>query len=331
MGQRLKIGIVGTGFIADVMAGAIARSEQCVLSAVSSRHPDRARDFAKKHQVPASVVGHEALCASEVDAVYVATPTSAKETVALHAAACSKHLLIDKPFASVASFDRIADAASNRCLMDATHFVHHPRTEVLRRTIVDELGGLSTLRAAFYFPFADETNIRYDPAQEPSGGVGDLAWYTARAAVEFMDVGAPLDVCVHIRRMSGAIVHADGLLRFDGDKTSTFSVGYDAGAVAMDLHLIGPKAMVWVDDFVLDWARSFGYQVPGHRVGFRLKKGLQTPPEIPYVDAHSDISQETLMMDGFARACADPRLRDDWKDRSRKTQAIVDAILAAES
>ena len=38
----------------------------------------------------------------------------------------------------------------------------------------------------FYFPFDDYHNIRFDPQQEPTGALGDMAWYSMRAVVEYL-------------------------------------------------------------------------------------------------------------------------------------------------
>jgi predicted dehydrogenase len=325
----LDVGIVGTGFIAGVIARALDRSESCRLAAVSSRRLDRAEAFVASHPGVQACEGHQALL-ERVEAVYVATPTAAKETIALEAVGAGRSVLVDKPFSSTASLERIVATcrAADVAFMDATHFVHHPRTAALRRAIRDDLGGAHTLRAAFYFPFAEPTNIRYDVSQEPSGAVGDLGWYTARAAIEFLDPGPLTDVCVHRRRdlESGAIVHADGLLRFASDQASTFSVGYDGGALAMDLQIIGPQGMLVLDDFVLDWANSFAYDDPEHRAGYRRRQGVTPAPAATVVEAASEVPAQVRMLEAFADQHA-KGFGAAWAEVSRRTQVLVDRIL----
>src|SRR5215213_7048551 len=127
--SQLGFGIVGPGMIAGVVADAIARAAGARLAAVSSRRVENAERFAAGRPGVAAVEGVDGLLArDDVDAVYVATPTVAKEAIALAAIAAGKHVLVDKPFAGVASVVRMAEAAAARgvLFMDATHFVHHP-------------------------------------------------------------------------------------------------------------------------------------------------------------------------------------------------------------
>src|SRR5262245_13436766 len=133
--SQLGFGIVGTGMIAGVIADAIAQSKSARLAAVSSRKIENAQSFVGNRKGAAAVPGVDALLArSDVGAVYVATPTVAKEAITLAAVAAGKHVLVDKPFASHASVRRMSEAAAakNVAFMDATHFVHHPRTAAVR-------------------------------------------------------------------------------------------------------------------------------------------------------------------------------------------------------
>jgi hypothetical protein len=102
-------GIVGTGMIAGVIAEAIGKAKKARLTAVSSRQLANAENFAAKYS-GTPVEGVEALLArSDVDAVYVATPTVAKEKIALAAIAAGKHVLVDKPFDGRASAARMIE------------------------------------------------------------------------------------------------------------------------------------------------------------------------------------------------------------------------------
>lgn len=51
MNQKLRIGIVGTGMISNVMASTINASTKADLVAVSSRNIDTGNIFAKQHQI----------------------------------------------------------------------------------------------------------------------------------------------------------------------------------------------------------------------------------------------------------------------------------------
>src|ERR1700684_3643788 len=96
--SEFGFGIVGPGMIAGVVAGALARAQNARLRAVSSRQIDKARKFVAERAGVEAVEGHEELLRrADVQGVYIATPTVAKEAIALAAIAAGKHVLVDKP------------------------------------------------------------------------------------------------------------------------------------------------------------------------------------------------------------------------------------------
>ena len=223
----------------------------------------------------AAVQGIDSLLArADVDAVYIATPTIAKEEIALAAIAAGKHVLVDKPLLNHASVLRMIKAAAAKgvVFMDATHFVHHPRTAAIRAATAEQIGSPRSLHTAFYFPFSDRNNIRFDPKQEPMTALGDMAWYSMRAVVEYLRPRRA-DRARLRRRPSAipttsAIVRASGMISFASGEVSTFDVGYTAGTMIMELQLLGTKGVIGMDDFVLDWHNSFAFQNPDIKTGY---------------------------------------------------------------
>ena len=142
----LRWGVVGTGSIADSMAGSIQRAEGAELAAVSSRRMETARAYADRHQVALAFDSWAEMADSDaVDAIYVATPTSVREEICIAAARGGKHVLGEKPLASLASVDRILAACREHdvAFMDGTHFSHHPRTAELQARRREWVGAVS--------------------------------------------------------------------------------------------------------------------------------------------------------------------------------------------
>ena len=216
-------------------------------------------DFVAGRPGVAAVQGHgKLLIRAAVGAAYVATPTAAKEDIALAAIGAGKHVLIDKSFLNHASLLRMTKPAASKgvVIMDATHFVHHPRTAAITKTSSDLIGVPRSLHTAFYFPFPERTNIRFDVRMEPMGALGDMAWYSMRAVVEYLrPKGNVTTVTTVLQRdpERTALVRASGLIAFESGETSTFHVGYTAGTAIMDLQLLGTGGVIAMDDFVLDW------------------------------------------------------------------------------
>ena len=78
----MKLGILGAGFIAHVMADTVRRMQaaghgEVELYAVAAREEDRARDFARQYGMPRAFGSYEAMLQDPaVDFVYIATPHS---------------------------------------------------------------------------------------------------------------------------------------------------------------------------------------------------------------------------------------------------------------
>lgn len=335
---QLGFGIVGTGLIAGVVADAIGKASNARLVAASGREIGTAQKFVAERAGVAAVQGFEALVGrADVDAVYVAIPTALKEEVTLAAIAAGKHVLVDKPFADRASLLRMTDAATKKgvAFMDATHFVHHPRTATVRAATAEKIGAPRSLQTVFYFPMTDPNNIRFNAKLEPMGAIGDMAWYSMRAVVEYLrPQGRITKVATAVERggaENSAVVRASGMIAFDGGEVSTFDVGYTAGTVLMDLELVGTKGAIEMDDFVLDWNSSFAFKNPDVPTGYSHRSGMATRKDVTFIPTPSSIAGEVAMVQDFAELAANGNAerRTKYISASLKTQEYVDAIWAA--
>jgi predicted dehydrogenase len=335
--SQIGFGIVGTGMIAGVVADAITKSANARLAAVSSRQIENALRFTAQRQGIAAVQGIDNLLArTDVDAIYIATPTIAKEGIALAALAAGKHILIDKPLIDHASALRLTRAATAKVVafMDATHFVHHPRTAAIRAACADKVGSPRSLHTTFYFPFTDRNNIRFDVTQEPMTALGDMAWYSMRAVVEYLRPEGRIAKVVTVPQRdpkTNAIVRASGLIAFEGGQVSTFDIGYTAGTIVMDLQLLGTTGVIGMDDFVLDWENSFAFKNPEIKAGYFHRTGVATRKDWAFVLTPSNVPQEVAMIENFARLAVSGNRaeRFDYAEASLKTQEYLDALWVA--
>lgn len=333
--HEIRIGIVGTGMIAQVIARASQRAEGVKLYAVASREQTRAMAFAQTHGAVAAYAEWQALVEDpQVDAVYVATPTAGREAICLAAIARGKHLISEKPFLDAASARRIASAARDAgvAFMDATHFTHHPRTVTVRRHLAERLGGAQRLASAFFFPFDDRNNIRFDPRSEPSGAIGDMGWYSMRAIVEYLQPqGLPQQVVGALRRdgQTNAIVGGSGMMLFADGRSSLFDFGYDAGVCQMDLNILGSTGLIQLDDFVLDWKEGFAFDNPAHLTGFVERQGMSTPEQFTRIATPASKPQASLMLEGFTQLVRQPEQHSTAAERTVLTQTLLDAFAAA--
>jgi len=254
--STIRWGFVGTGSIADSMASAVKIATGNELVGVSSRTIEAANIFANNHDVENAFDSWADMIAlDKVDAVYLATPTSVREKIGIAAANNGKHILCEKPFASLPSLQRMTVACRDNGVgfMDGTHFVHHPRSRDIRKKMQERVGWPWSVDSAFQFKLDDRDNIRFDPQLEPLGAIGDAGWYNMRAAVEYLSPDTELhSVSAYLRRdeQTGAAIGGSGVLLFDDGSTSTWNCGFDCGAVNMDLRISGANGVVRLDDFV---------------------------------------------------------------------------------
>ncbi len=333
----LRVGVVGTGLIAGLTTAAMAASTGCRAVAVSSRRRPQALAFAAQHGLDTAYDDWQAMvAAADIDAIYVATPTAAREDIALMAARQGKHVLAEKPFASLASLRAITQACADRgkAFLDGTHFVHHPRTALLKASLADRIGRVQALRCSFFFPTGDLSNMRHDTAQEPAGAIGDMGWYAMRAVAEFAAPAASLLLSSGVLQrdpQSGAAVRGAGLMHFEGGVTATWDVGYNADACTQDLQLLGERGVITLDDFVLDWAQGYMVPRPGFVAGFRQHSGVANPDGHAWVAVPSAQPANVRMVEHFAAIALDPQgtAARAGVAASLRTQSLLDAAWAS--
>jgi predicted dehydrogenase len=321
----IRWGIVGTGSIANGMARMIKMAAGSELAAVSSRKIETAQEFATKHGIPGVYDSWTKMLSSKaIDAVYVATPTSAREEICLFAASKGKHVLGEKPFANLPSLKRITAACREKGVgfMDGTHFVHHPRTAQIRRTMREKIGWPWSVDSAFQFNLTNADNIRLNPELEPYGAIGDAAWYNMRAAVEYTAPGVKLvsaDAYARRDKKSNAVIGGAGIIAFDDGSTTTWTCGFDAGAACMDLRISGTGGQFSLRDFVITNGTTpaeYEYRKGGFGDGGTSER-ISVPSPKPAA---------ALMFEAFAGMVGNPERFEASVLASERTQEWLDAV-----
>jgi predicted dehydrogenase len=311
--------------IANAMAGMIKIAGSAELVAVSSRKMETANAFARDHGIDNAFDSWADMAAWDgIDALYVATPTSVREEICVAAANSGKHVLGEKPFASLPSLQRITAACRTNDVgfMDGTHFVHHPRTAEIKAKMAEAVGWPWSLDSAFQAYLEDRSNIRFRPELEPLGAIGDAGWYNMRAAVEYLSPGIQIQsVNGYIRRdeQTSAAISGSGVILFDDGSTTTWNCGFDSGALIMDLRISGANGVISLDDFLAnDGDGSASYT--------HLRGGFGPGATADTLTVASPQPGAALMFEDFAAMVRDEGLRERSIESSERTQRWLDAI-----
>ena len=165
----IRIGLLGAGYIAQVMADTVNRMNQngmhqAVLTALGARDLARARAFAARNGIPAAYGSYEELAAAgDVDLIYVATPHSHHHE---HATLClehGKHVLCEKAFTVNAheAEDLIRLAKSKGLLVtEAIWTRYQPMRQIINEVVFSgSIGKPATLTANLSYPMEFKERI----------------------------------------------------------------------------------------------------------------------------------------------------------------------------
>ena len=113
--EEVRWGIVGCGDVCEVKSGpAFNKVPHSTLVAVMRRDGEKAKDFARRHNVPKYYTDARQLINDpDVNALYIATPPASHEEYAIEAMKAGKPVYIEKPVTlNSESCERIRDAST---------------------------------------------------------------------------------------------------------------------------------------------------------------------------------------------------------------------------
>ena len=139
--DRVGVGIIGSGFVADIHAHAIKQVPEIDLVAVASPTPGKAKAFAADRGIPHAYEDYRELIARpDVQMVTLALPNDRHAEAAIAAAKAKKHVICEKPLCrTLEEADRMIAACRDAgvLLLYAEELLFAPKY-VRAKTLVDE-------------------------------------------------------------------------------------------------------------------------------------------------------------------------------------------------
>ena len=315
--QNMRVGIIGTGWIADKAAITLNGLQQCEAYAVGSRSQLTADAFAQKWNISRAYGSYTELIADpDVDLIYVGTPHSHHYDVTKEALLAGKPCLVEKAFmANARQTKEIIDLAHEQkvFLAEAIWTRYQPVVQTVRELIGSgRIGQPRLLTATLGYSMGNKERImRPDLC---GGALLDLGVYALNFVRMFFsaDIVSIESQCVK-SKTGMDITNAISLVLSDGVlcnlQSSASCVGHNIGMIAgTEGNLVidninNPQTItVYGPDRTYIETINVPKQITGYEYQFlacrkALANGLTEPREMPL--------DETLyvmeLMDGLRR------------------------------
>jgi predicted dehydrogenase len=231
MAKTVKVGLIGSGFVADIHAHAFRHFVPgAEVVAVASPTPGKAAKFAQDRGIPNAFENYRDLLAmQEVDLVTLGVPNDLHCRITLDAAQAGKHVLCEKPLCrTLAEADRMIETCRQQgvLLLYAEELLFAPKY-VRAKQLVDE----GALGEAFLVKQWEEHYGPHEPwfwdVHRSGGGVLlDMGCHSLEYA-RWVFGKAPIK---SVSATLGTYVHGD---RTQGEDHSLVIVEYEGGRIAL--------------------------------------------------------------------------------------------------
>lgn len=149
MDKKLKVGLIGLGFIGGLHARVLAENLQCDLVAVADLNEKLANEIGAKYGCKVYKDYTKMLAEEDIDAVDICVPEDFHEKVAVDAANAKKDFIIEKPLAKTyaGAMEIVNAARANGVRMMTAHVMKFdPRYAQLKDSVKKgELGQISSI------------------------------------------------------------------------------------------------------------------------------------------------------------------------------------------
>lgn len=180
--EKVRWGVLGTAKIAAAkVIPAMQQSPWCEITAIASRDLARAKEVARKLNIPRAYGSYEELLADhDVEVVYNPLPNHLHVPFTVKAAEAGKHVLCEKPIALSAAEAKTLIEVRDRTgvrIQEAFMVRTHPQWLETRRLIREgAIGSLRSIVGYFSYFNSDPNNIR-NQLEFGGGGLMDIGCY----------------------------------------------------------------------------------------------------------------------------------------------------------
>jgi predicted dehydrogenase len=180
--KKIKVGVVGTGFIGPAHIEALRRLPNIEVAALCEVTADLARQKADALGIERSFVFDELLQQEDIDSVHICTPNFLHYAQAKAALLAGKHVVCEKPLATdLAEAEELVQLAKETGKVNAVHFNLRYYPLVRQMKTMREKGDLGEVYSVIgsylqdWLFYATDYNWRLEPAQSgASRAIADI-------------------------------------------------------------------------------------------------------------------------------------------------------------
>lgn len=228
MGDIVKVGLIGSGFVADLHAYAFKHHvTNAEVIAVASPSKGKAASFAKKRGIPNAFEDYrELLKMKEIDVVSLGIPNDLHHSITIDAARAGKHVICEKPLCrSIAQADEMIDTCKKEgvLLLYAEEMLFAPKYVRAKQLVNEGAIGEPFLAKQWEQHSGPHSPWFWDINRSGGGALLDMGchcieftrWALGKRKVK--SVNATIGTFVHGARTKGDD-HAICIVEYEGNK-----------------------------------------------------------------------------------------------------------------
>ena len=240
----IKVGLIGLGYWGPNLARVLNQSPACEFAACCDLDAQRMQRIVRQYPAVRAIDSVDALLASDIEAVVIATPISTHYELARRALDAGKHVMVEKPLAheSALARDLVRRAEQQRVTLFTGHtFIYSPPVQKVKQLIdAGELGelhyiSLSRVNLGLY---QKDVDVVWDLAVYD---ISILLYWLGESPVRGASFGR---ACVQRNRRDVAFLW----LEFAGGVIASNEVSWLSPQKMRRTCIVGSKRMVVYDD-----------------------------------------------------------------------------------
>ena len=304
--QSVKVGVWGLGQHARRrILPAIRACSRTSLVGVTTRDQAVARQEADLYNCQVWATPEDMLKDSDVDAIYVSTPTGLHASQGMMTLRAGKHLWCEKPLATMClEAEQLVETSRKNglALCEGLMYLYHPHFAAVKRIVMaPSFGAILSIRSQFGLPPLQQPGFRFT-AELGGGALLDLAPYPLSAVLELLDQPLQL-VESYLGYKNGYHVDMSGYAlfsAFDNPVTAYLEWGYER-AYRNEISIWGEHGSVH-SDFIFSKSTD-------HRPVVSLYDEHGSVEEIEIIPADSFVP----MFEAFSEVVFNEALREGFR------------------